>query len=186
MTTIFLNYRSADSGWAVLLDHELSARFGTDNVFRASRSVRPGQDFPDRIRHAVRASLVMIAVIGPGWSTATDPTGCRRLDNAHDWVRQEIALAFRTHVPVLPVLTDHTPPLNTTHLPADIAQLARCQYVRIRHRSDRPDLDRLADELTVHLPPSRPHQNTLARWRKATPRRTSAPTHRHARNIQTH
>ncbi|HVQ90236.1 MAG TPA: hypothetical protein VMU51_04300 [Mycobacteriales bacterium] len=31
MTGIFVNYRSADSGWAVLLDRELSARFGPDS-----------------------------------------------------------------------------------------------------------------------------------------------------------
>src|SRR5260370_36960928 len=38
---IFLSYRGMDGAWAVVLDDHLSARFGAEQVFRASRSLRP-------------------------------------------------------------------------------------------------------------------------------------------------
>jgi TIR domain len=152
MTGIFVNYRSTDSGWAVLLDRELSARFGPDAVFRASRSIRPGQDFPDRILHELQQSSAMLAIIGAGWSTATDLAGRRRLHDEHDWVRHEIAHAFRTGVPVLPVLADSAPRPVAADLPPDIARLARCQYLRLHHRSDRHDVDHLITEITKYLP----------------------------------
>jgi len=54
---VFINYRNEDEPFgAVLVDHELSVRFGEDRVFRASRSIRPGEDFATAILSAVRRS----------------------------------------------------------------------------------------------------------------------------------
>ncbi|MGH8573278.1 MAG: TIR domain-containing protein, partial [Gammaproteobacteria bacterium] len=67
MASVFINYRSEAAAWAVVLDRELSERFGVDRVFRAPRSIRPSEDFIDRILQGVRSSSVLLAVIGPTW-----------------------------------------------------------------------------------------------------------------------
>jgi hypothetical protein len=128
--SVFISYRTSDSAWAVLLDKELSHQFGADQVFRASRSIPPSADFSDRIVDSVRRSSVLLAVIGPGWSAATDRDGRRRLDNEQDWVRREIAEAFTHDIPVVPVLVNDAPRLDPADLPVPIARLARCQYRR--------------------------------------------------------
>jgi hypothetical protein len=147
MSGIFVNHRNADNGWAVLLDRELSRRLGASSVFRAGRSIRPGEDFHARIMGAVRQTRVMLVIIGSGWSTVANPNGERLLDDTADWVRREISYAFRLEVAVVPVLIDNTPALTEAQLPADIARLARCQYVRLRERNDQLDLDHLLAEL---------------------------------------
>jgi hypothetical protein len=149
---IFINYRGSDAGWAVYLDNVLSTRFGADRVFRASRSIQPSEDFIDRILSTVEASKVLVAVIGPGWLAATDRTGRRALDGEDDWVRREIAYAFDKQVPVLPLLVDDTAPLRPDDLPHDIAQLARCQYLRMSYRSAETDTGRLSAELVGLVP----------------------------------
>jgi hypothetical protein len=149
---VFINYRGSDAGWAVYLDNVLSTRFGPDRVFRASRSIQPSEDFIDRILSTVETSKVLVAVIGPGWLAATDRTGRRALDGRDDWVRREIAYAFDKQVPVLPLLVDDTPPLLPEDLPDDIAQLSRCQYLRMSYRSAESDTGRLAEELVKLVP----------------------------------
>ena len=63
---IFLSYRRDDTGYLAGWLHErLVERFGAGNVFIDVRSVEPGVDFGDSIEHAVAASDVMIALIGP-------------------------------------------------------------------------------------------------------------------------
>ncbi|MGH3792738.1 MAG: hypothetical protein ACRDQ9_18475 [Pseudonocardiaceae bacterium] len=42
----------------------------------------------------VRTAPVLLAVVGPRWLTATDPTGRRRIDDPDDWVRRELAEAL--------------------------------------------------------------------------------------------
>src|SRR5262245_21085357 len=111
MAGVFINYRSDAAAWAVMLDRELSDWFGADRVFRASRSIRPGEDFIDRILRSVRSSSVFLALIGPTW-LALDSHGRRRIDEDADWVRREIAEALGAGIPVIPVLTDNAAPLD--------------------------------------------------------------------------
>jgi hypothetical protein len=166
---VFINYRNEDEPFgAVLVDHELSVRFGEDRVFRASRSIRPGEDFAAAILSAVRRSTALLVVIGPRWLTAADDAGVRRLDQPDDWVRREIAEALRGKVRVIPLLLNTDLP-RAADLPAEIAALAGCQYLRIHHRNSRYDIRRLVDELTDLLPglapPPAPAPPT-PRWRR--------------------
>ncbi|WP_322768326.1 toll/interleukin-1 receptor domain-containing protein [Frankia sp. Cr1] len=149
---IFVNYRGTGSAWAVLLDRELSARFGPENVFRASRSIRPSEDFADRILGTVRRSSVLLAIIGPDWLDARSPDGRRRIDDEKDWVRREIAEALAWNVAIIPVLVDDVPRPVAAELPPELARLARCQYLRLNHRNAEYDLARLVQELHS-LPP---------------------------------
>jgi TIR domain len=147
VTKIFINYRTADEPYgAALLDQELSRHFGPEMVFRASRSIPAGADFEQEIMNAVRASDILLAVIGPNWLTATDTEGNTRLDDPQDYVRREIATALEHGVRVVPVLMNATR-ISPGALPAEIAGLARCQDVRVDFRNSRLDLDALVARL---------------------------------------
>lgn len=147
MTKIFINYRTADEPYgAALLDQELSRHFGSEMVFRASRSIPVGADFAHEIMNAVRTADVLLAVIGPNWLTATDAEGRVRVDDPTDYVRREIATALEHGVRVVPVLMNATR-LAPGTLPADIAGLASCQDVRVDFRNSRLDLAALVERL---------------------------------------
>jgi hypothetical protein len=152
MTLVFINYRSNDSAWAVLLDRELSQQFGSDRVFQASRSIPVGEDFANWIMSHLRRSAALLAIIGPDWSAAADESGRRRLLDDKDWVRREIAEAFTLGIPVVPILVNDAARLDGAELPADIAKLARCQYLRLHYRNAAYDVTRLADELIRLVP----------------------------------
>jgi O-acetyl-ADP-ribose deacetylase (regulator of RNase III) len=138
---VFVNYRVREqSGYASLIYRELAQRFGAERVFMASRSLRPGDDFTERILDTLRRCEVLLAVIGSQWLTHFG-------DQDDDWVRREIREAFQAGLRVVPVLVEDTDLLDAGQLPDDIAKLARCQYVRVRHHSLDTDLAFLVDEL---------------------------------------
>src|SRR6266508_3300901 len=93
--TIFINYRVHDqAGYAALLDRELARHFGPEAVFRASRSIRPGDDFVQEILRNVRVCSVMLAVIGPDWAEAGRDKG----NGSVDWARLEISEALASGI----------------------------------------------------------------------------------------
>ncbi|MEU0880554.1 toll/interleukin-1 receptor domain-containing protein [Lentzea sp. NPDC005914] len=153
MPGVFVNYRTGDGEWAAaLVKRELSARFGADQVFYASQSIRLGEDFSREILSGLRRCEVLLAIIGPRWVAAVDREGVRRLDKSDDWVRREITEAFQCGLRVIPVLMDGIAPLTEADLPDALKRVARCQYLRIHHRSDDLDLPRLVDELVELVP----------------------------------
>jgi hypothetical protein len=149
---IFINYRAKEqAGYAALLDRELSERFGPDAVFRDTRSIRPGADFVDELLDGLRRCQVLLAVMGPDWLAA----GRRHQpspDGEADWVQREIATALRAGIRVVPILVEDACLPRADDLPADIAALVRCQYLRLHHRSIDNDIDRLADEMIRLVP----------------------------------
>lgn len=147
---IFLNYRKEDGGWVVAIHRYLADSF--EGVFRDSHSIRAGEDFEQALLGAVRTTRVVLAVIGPGWVDARTPDGRRRLEDEDDWVRREMAEAFRHDVPVVPVLVDGAARLTDADLPADIAAIRKAQYVDLRHRTDPYDLAKLADQVQELVP----------------------------------
>jgi hypothetical protein len=134
--TVFVNYRGADEPWAaILIDRTLTARYGPTAVFLDSRSILPGEEYPGMLLAGVRRSSVLVAVMGIRWLVG--------LEREDDWTRREIAEAFICGVRVLPVLVGELRPLRPEDLPADIAALARCQYLPLRHRDASHDLTRI-------------------------------------------
>jgi tetratricopeptide (TPR) repeat protein len=149
--TVFINYRGEDSHTcgALLYEH-LTGRFGKDLVFLDCESIPAGADFVEELLGRVRSARIVLAVIGPSWLTAINPTtGRRRIEDPADWIRRELAEAFAAGVRVIPVLTDQAELPAATDLPADIAALSRCQYRHLRRREPTSDLARIVTDLTT-------------------------------------
>ncbi|KDN21774.1 TIR domain-containing protein [Amycolatopsis rifamycinica] len=144
MSEVFVNYRvREDSGYATLLHRELERRFGPGSAFLAAQSVRAGDDFVQEVFSRLRECSVLLALIGEHWSvSATGP----------DWVRREIAEALAARTRVIPVLVDDAELPREADLPGEIADLAHCQAVRLRHYSFEADLSALVDELAQTVP----------------------------------
>jgi hypothetical protein len=69
VTIVFINYRTGDqAAAAAYIEQGLSYRFGHGAIFRASRSIPPGDDFEDTIPAAVReadARPLPVSALGP-------------------------------------------------------------------------------------------------------------------------
>jgi tetratricopeptide (TPR) repeat protein len=146
---VFINYRGEDThSYGALLYTELVRQFGEDRVFLDCHSIPAGADFVEELLGQVRSARVLLAVIGPRWLTATDPSDRRRIDDPADWIRRELVEAFAIGVRVIPVLTEHASLPDAADLPADIAALGRCQYRQLRRREPVSDLARIIMDLT--------------------------------------
>jgi hypothetical protein len=177
---VFINYRSSDEPFAALfLDKRLTERFGRGQVFRDSRTIRPGMYFPAEIQRALDQCRAMIVVVGERW-LRNGSDGRRLIDRPGDYVRMEIAEALRRNILVVPVLVGDVSLPAASALPADIAGLTSRQYLHLRARSAEHDASRLVDELVDLLGeaglrasrPARPRRRR-AESRAATPRQAA-------------
>lgn len=164
MTKIFINYRTGDEDFvSPLLDTELCKRFGEENVFRDSRSIKPGLDFREVLWRSLARSTVLLVVIGPRWLTVTE-NGKRKIDAPDDYVREEIALALKINMRVIPILVGNTRLPAKKDLPKSIQGLSSRQYLRLSSRGAKHDLAGLVSQVAEILdggevrpePPSEP------------------------------
>lgn len=149
MTDVFINYRTGDGEkTAALIDQELSRRFGSDRIFRASKSVLPGTAYPQSLLTGLRQSAVLLAVIGPDWTNFQD-----RLRDPEDWVRKELMEAFDCDLPIVPVLDGRkTDRLNRADLPRELARLADLQSIPFGTHDTEAGLKRLGDVVIDMVP----------------------------------
>ncbi|MFJ2094048.1 toll/interleukin-1 receptor domain-containing protein [Streptomyces sp. NPDC087901] len=149
MTDVFINYRTGDGEkTAALIDQELSRRFGSARIFRASKSIAPGQAYPDELLSGLRRSAVLLAVIGPDWTNFQ-----ARLRDPEDWVRKEITEAFACELPVVPVLDGRkTDRLTKADLPDELAWLAEIQSIPFSTQDTETGLKRLGDVVADMVP----------------------------------
>ncbi|HEY7592004.1 MAG TPA: toll/interleukin-1 receptor domain-containing protein [Actinophytocola sp.] len=151
-----MNYRTGDGESAALaVSQFLAERLGTANVFHDSRTIRPGDLFDHELLRNVWRSDVLVAIVGPGWLNAGNKKG-RAIDDEADWTRREIAEAFRHQVRVVPLLIDNAELPGVVDLPEALADLPRCQFVRLDFRSPDAGLNRLAQVLDVPDNPETP------------------------------
>jgi hypothetical protein len=131
---IFLSYRRDDADEAASLLQVCLERYlpGTP-VFRDSSSIMPGADWMSEIDGRLRSSAVLLALIGPGWLTATDRAGNRRLDNPDDVLAGEIALALSLGMHVIPLLIKGAEMPLAEQLPWRLRGLAAKQSVELPH-----------------------------------------------------
>ena len=152
MTQIFLNYRTDDEPFGVqLLDRELSAQFGDDVVFLASKSIELGDDWERRMLAAVGESDAVLVIMGRNWLDARDDHNRRRLDDPADVVRREILAGLDQGKRVIPVRLA-VPRLDADSLPEALRALAARQDIEIRFRSAYPDIGLLAAKLRQQIP----------------------------------
>ena len=164
LSSVFINYRRRDEAYAAaLLDEKLSEHFGSDNIFRASRSIAAGADWGISIIRAIERCRVMVVLIGANWTSAfTDGS-----HGAEDWVRREIVEAFKRDVPVIPILLSGVTRLAEDDVPPDVSWIARSQYLRFDYRNFGQDSHRIAYELRRVVPdlPTSRSRGALARLR---------------------
>ena len=138
-------------------------------MFRDVDSIPSGLDFRQGLERAVRECDLLLALIGEHWMQA-DESGRRRLDNPHDYVRMEIALALALSKPVLPVLVGQTLMPQLGELPAELAELAYQNALRVDHDRgfDQQMVKLIRDiEILTRRAPSAPIINTVFRLVKA-------------------
>jgi hypothetical protein len=147
--TLFISYRRDDSsGWAGRLEADLRSRLGTDvQVFMDVDAIPAGEDFARAIDDAVSRSDALVALIGPGWVTAQDAHGRRRLDNPNDLVRIEIETALRRGIRVIPTLVGGASLPSPDVLPETLRDLPKRQAVRLDHETWSLGLNRLVRAL---------------------------------------
>jgi hypothetical protein len=147
MSQFFLSYRRDDSaGFAGRLADRLEAAFGAGSVFRDVDDIRPGEDFQTAIHDQLAAVDAVLVMIGPRWLDARTSAG-RRLDDAADFVRLEIATALDSGKPVIPVLVGGALMPAEADLPAPLAGLARRQAVVLSDGGWQGDVSRLIASL---------------------------------------
>ncbi len=149
MKGIFISYRRQDSQSAAgrLADHLREAMTGVP-IFRDVETIEPGINFVDAIDHALQSCGVLLAVIGPRWSSATDAAGKRRLDNPDDYTRLEIATALkRSGVRVIPVLVEDAKMPVKEELPDDLKLLSERNAIELSDKRWKFDVSTLVDTL---------------------------------------
>ncbi len=161
--SIFISYRRDDDAVrAAWLDHVVSAAFNEPSkpprvrVFRDT-SQHLGVTWPKELREQCSSADVVLVVIGPKWLEARDRFFRRRLDQADDWVRQEIELARNSTVIPIAFGGARIPPAEA--LPQSIAYLSDKQGVGVRDEALDFDLQPVLLEIKRHLPDPRVHDS---------------------------
>jgi hypothetical protein len=143
---VFLSYRREETRHiAGRLADRLTERLGSTQVFIDVDTIDPGADFAAAIAREVASCEVLIALIGPTWSTIADQQGQRRLDDPDDFVVLEIQAALQREIRVIPVLVDGAVMPNRYDLPESLQDLARRNAVRLDHATFRSDVATLLD-----------------------------------------
>jgi len=150
---VFISYRREDSAaYAGRLFDILSTEFGPENTFMDVDDIKGGDNFVTVIDRNLDVSDALLAVIGSDWLSVTEPSGGRRLDNPHDFVRVEIAKALERGIRVIPVLVGGATLPRPDELPPNLQPLCQRQAVEIRDTSFHADVKALTDVLhrTLH------------------------------------
>ncbi|MFJ5231297.1 4a-hydroxytetrahydrobiopterin dehydratase [Kitasatospora sp. NPDC088391] len=108
--------------------------------------------WPDRLREALAAADVLLALIDPDWLRQVGDSASASGDG-RDWLRQEVEYALAAGKAVLPVTVQgaRMPPPGA--LPAALAPLARLEAVELRGVAD---LKKVAARLAGGASPARP------------------------------
>ncbi len=145
---VFISYRRDDSRWlARALYNKLTSEIDEERVFMDVDSIEPGLDFVDVIDDVVSKVNVMIAIIGPGFMTATDEDGGRLIDDPQNWVRLEIATALKRNIRVIPLLQQGANLPTAEELPEDLKPLVRRNAIQVNEMTFEADVDRIIDSL---------------------------------------
>tara|TARA_R110002096_G_scaffold4501_25_gene21211 strand:- start:10122 stop:11564 length:1443 start_codon:yes stop_codon:yes gene_type:complete len=125
MAKVFLSYRRADPlpNWQVKRIGKMCEECGFEEVFvdRDTWTIPPGSNYRDEIDKAVRASDVVLVLIGDRWQALLDQKG----DDPNDMVQLEIRLGLELKKTVVPLLLGGTMP-GLDDLPERLQQFHYC------------------------------------------------------------
>ena len=153
---IFISYRRDDSeGEAGRLFDDLSREFGSKNVFMDVAGIRPGVDFVKAIEANVADCGVLLAIIGPTWTSIANAGGVRRLDDPADFVVLEIASALKREVPVIPVLVHGAKMPTPDQLPESLKSFSHRNSVELSHARWPSDVQLLIEALNSYVVPTK-------------------------------
>jgi hypothetical protein len=99
----------------------------------------------------VAGCSVLLAVIGPQWLDSRDTSGVRRLDDAGDFVRIELASALRSGTPVMPVLVRGAKMPRADEVPDDLKDLAYRNAVELTHARWKSDIQLLVKAVRPYM-----------------------------------
>jgi hypothetical protein len=149
---IFISYRRDDTeGEAGRLFDDLVRTFNDDSVFMDVAGINPGIDFRKAIDDNVATCGVLLAMIGPNWTTITNSAGERRLDDVNDFVRLEIGSALARNIAVIPVLVHDAKMPRPDDLPDNLKDLAYRNSVEITHARWNSDVQLLTKALGQYV-----------------------------------
>jgi TIR domain len=152
---VFISYRRDDAaGYAGRLEEALERRLGHGSVFRDVLDIAPGDDFVQAIRTRLQGAKTVLVLIGPRWAGA-DASGARRIDDANDFVRLEVAVALESGAMVVPVLLPGAEMPAQASLPPPLQALARRNALSLGDAHWDADMARLADSIGLPKPTAR-------------------------------
>jgi hypothetical protein len=158
---IFVSYRrQTDSGVAGRIYDNLSRALPGVSIFMDVSKLTPGDNFEDALRKSLDTCKILLAIIGPEWTTMVDQSGRRRLDSTDDLLRMEVSTALAKGLRVIPVLIGGAEMPDIAVLPEELKPLARRQALEIRHTRFSADVDALAQAIAASMPGARG-----SRWR---------------------
>jgi hypothetical protein len=149
---VFINYRRAESlkdarHLASLLDKgALKGR-----IFIDTKGLDGAPDWLTELERQVASSDVMISLICKDWTDIRDAEGKRRIDDENDFVRFELAEAFRRKIPVVPVLVDGASMPRGDRLPPNMLLLTRPQAELLRSESFDADVLKIGRRVQAEI-----------------------------------
>ena len=163
----FISYRRDDSaGHVGRLYDALVAHFGRQRLFFDIDHIAPGQDFVQVLDASLNRCSVLLVVIGKRWA-GTGRVGGRRIDQADDFVRLEVAAGLRRKdLRVIPVLIQGMKMPSPASLPEDLKELARRNATELSDTRWKEDMARLIASLEVDRPPAEATGETIRRFAK--------------------
>jgi hypothetical protein len=120
-------------------------------------SIDLGRDFREVLQERLQSCDQMLVLIGPHWLDAKDAAGNRRLDQASDFVRQEIAAALKRKIPVTPILVQGAQMPAPEQLPEELKDLAFRNGFELSHNRWQSDIHEMVRRLGLRTAEVRPN-----------------------------
>lgn len=148
MSSIVISYRRQDSADETRRVYDLfSTIFGKEQLFRDLDSIKPGTNFVETIDRVIGDASIVLAIIGPNWSSSQDKNGKRRLDNKNDYVRIEIARTLVKKKPLIPILVCGAEMPDEEEIPSELHSMLRIHAMHLRDDYFNSDLEQLSDHV---------------------------------------
>jgi hypothetical protein len=166
---IFISYRRDDSsGHVGRLYDALSAHFGRNRLFFDIDHIAPGQDFIQVLDESLNRSSVMIVMMGKRWA-GTGKIGARRIDDAGDFVRLEVASGLRrgAELRLIPALIQGAKMPGPNSLPEELKDLSRRNAIEMSDLRWHEDVVRLIASLERDMATAAPLRTAADEVRKA-------------------